>query len=187
MRILSLMFAVMMAIIATPAFANDADLTVFGSPANVYVSLQGGQGTAPESSNATPDNTALSAAVGLDFGSVRLEGEFLNLDSGKGGKTSDINAMAVNVLAEPVKIGSFVPYVGVGAGYALMEGQAIRDNKDGIFYNVLLGASYDITDTWALTAGYRYMVSADQRVTRNDGTADDFTQHVYTAGFRYTF
>lgn len=184
--VLTIAFGLTVSSLAANA-AGAPDLSVLGSPANVYVSLQGGQGTAPERSNDNPDTTALSGAVGLDFGPIRTELEALNLDAGKGGKTTDVTVIGANVYAEPVKVGNFIPYLGVGAGYAYMEGNAVPGGKNGVIYSVMLGSGYEINESWTLTAGYRYMVSADQRVTDNAGRADDFRQHVYTAGVRYTF
>lgn len=169
--------------------ASAADLNIGGVHAKPYVAASAGLGVSPESADDYEDATVANFATGLDFGTVRTELEYTNLDNGKSnfGKTVDANIVGVNVIAEPVSFYGFTPYMGVGVGYAFLEGTGTDNGKNGVVYNVQLGTSYDITQNWALTAGYKYLVSADKRVVQNNGSLDSYEQHIYTAGVRYTF
>lgn len=169
--------------------ASAADLTIGGVTAKPYVAVSAGLGVVPESADDYEDATVANFATGLDFGTVRTELEYTNLDNGKAdfGASVDANIVGLNVIAEPVTVAGFTPYLGVGVGYAFLEGTGTDNGKNGVVYNVQLGTSYEINQNWALTAGYKYLVSADDRVRQNDGTLDNYEQHIYTAGVRYTF
>lgn len=73
---------------------------------------------------------------------------------------------------------TFTPYVGAGAGWGWVDGDNGNDDS-GFTWNVMAGATFSLTDSLALDAGYRY------RDIVIDG--DDFTDHTISAGALFKF
>ncbi|GAA0776618.1 porin family protein [Roseibium denhamense] len=102
------------------------------------------------------------------------------------------------------------PYVGAGIGaayvrtdntYSINPGSTGRSEYDGensewnFAWALMAGASYAVTDNWAIDAGYRYKDLGEAKtVVLNDvGTGgsrikwEDLTAHEFRLGARYTF
>jgi len=73
---------------------------------------------------------------------------------------------------------TFTPYVGAGAGWGWIDGDNGNDDS-GFTWNVMAGATFSLTDSLALDAGYRF------RDIVIDG--DDFTDHTISAGALFKF
>ncbi len=73
---------------------------------------------------------------------------------------------------------TFAPYVGAGAGWGWVDGDNGNDDS-GFTWNVMAGATFSLTDSFALDAGYRF------RDIMIDG--DDFTDHTISAGALFKF
>ncbi|MBA3005330.1 MAG: outer membrane beta-barrel protein [Proteobacteria bacterium] len=91
----------------------------------------------------------------------------------------------------------FVPYLGVGIGYANIELNDVKvdpwdvgySNDDGVFaYQLMAGVSYAINKTVALDFSYRYVGAADPSFDDYGGTTDfEFASHNFLLGARMSF
>lgn len=102
------------------------------------------------------------------------------------------------------------PYVGAGIGaayvttnntYSINPGGTGRTDYDGkhsewnLAWALMAGASYAVTDNWAIDAGYQYRDLGDAKTVKlhDAGTGetrvewDDLTAHEIRLGVRYTF
>ena len=116
--------------------------------------------------------------------------------------------MMINVYGDLGKWGSFVPYVGAGAGVAyhrmnevyFTENQfltnRIEGNNDVSFaWSLMAGFGYQLTDRAILDVGYRYIDMGKIKSGRADNAGfvnpavvvDDLTAHEIKVGLRYHF
>lgn len=72
----------------------------------------------------------------------------------------------------------FTPYLGVGAGYGWASVDGNKD-KDGFTYALMAGVSVDLSERFALDAGYRY-----RQILSNGADPMD---HSVLAGVRFKF
>lgn len=94
-------------------------------------------------------------------------------------------------------MGGFTPYVGAGVGAAFVDvdyspsGVGIVSDDDTVFaYQVLAGASFDLTENWAIFGQYRYRASEDVStdVSLFDATLDvENRSSLFEAGVRLRF
>ena len=73
---------------------------------------------------------------------------------------------------------TFTPYLGAGAGWGWIDGDHGNDDS-GFTWNLMAGATFSLTDSLALDAGYRF------RDIMIDG--DNFTDHTISAGALFKF
>ncbi|ALG75102.1 membrane protein [Azospirillum thiophilum] len=109
--------------------------------------------------------------------------------NGLGGKTSSVAFMG-NLLYD-FNLGlPITPYIGVGAGVAGVK-QTLNgaSDRDWVFaYQGIVGASYDVTDTVALTLDYRYFATVDPEFELGPVTSKgEYRNHTILAGLRYSF
>lgn len=153
-------------------------------------------------------------AVGYAFGNglrVELEGGYRynavdEVDGvGVDGHLSAWHTM-VNALYD-FDLGSRLsPYVGAGVGAAFVTADAELPNSGvftadgsnigidstdvGFAYQAIAGLAYNVTDTLALTADYRFFHAMDLEHDVSIGGAtsnENYMNHAITAGLRYTF
>ena len=115
--------------------------------------------------------------------------------AGQGSLESD--TFYVNFLYDFMRGNDFSPYVGLGAGYTDVDVQyipsgvsVIDDGNDGFAYQLILGASYSLSEKFDLYGNVRFRDADDVRVQsplltatfdiENSGTVYDF-------GVRYRF
>ncbi len=150
---------------------------------------------------------ALTGAVGLDFGLLRLEGEaFYNrydldtiesagIDLDAGGNFQILAGMA-NVFVD-IPLAVVTPFVGAGIGYAEVKandlefgGVPLLDNSgSGLAYQLRAGVAFAIFPTTDLTLGYRYFVTDDLDMSNSTGGVeiDRLESHVFELGLRMSF
>ena len=109
--------------------------------------------------------------------------------NGLGGKTSSYAFMG-NLLYD-VDIGlPITPYIGAGAGIAGVKKTLNgASDRDWVFaYQGIVGASYAINDTVALTLDYRYFATVDPEFELGPVTSKgEYRNHTILAGLRYSF
>jgi len=113
----------------------------------------------------------------------------------------DSHTLFVNAYYDIETGTAFTPYVGGGIGAAWnhtdAKGTAIATGASENFnkttanfaWNLAAGCSYDLTDNWKLSAGYRYL-DLGKVEWGNDVLSlksDDITAHEVTVGLRYQF
>lgn len=158
------------------------------------------------------DAPVFGGALGYRFPWARLEAnvsyrqndvdgvEVGGVDFGSDGDTKALVGL-VNLYLEPDLGLPLRPYVGGGVGAAYLsvdtgDGSPLEiDDEAGAFtWNLLAGLGYDLTESLALTATYRYLrlegtdFSADLAgVDVGDVDVDDVDLHEVVLGLRYTF
>lgn len=162
---------------------------------------------------------AVSGVIGADFGDVwqyggvRVEAEIAyranDVDVHKTGGASlagsdgDVTSLSgmVNVMHDFLPGSDFRPYVGVGLGVAQVSYNDfgvtaipdVLDDEDTVFaYQAIVGASYALSPTLALTGDYRYFATDDPEVTLSAGaggntTDAEYDSHTLMVGLRYSF
>ena len=92
-------------------------------------------------------------------------------------------------------MGSFSPYIGVGAGYGQFKLSGVTANagkKNGLAYNVVAGVSYKINCNLAASFGYQ-MLGTNVKVNGQNNLAANRTNltsamfHSFNLGLRYSF
>ncbi len=92
----------------------------------------------------------------------------------------------------------FTPYVGVGAGLAIVGasdvgvlsgGRTLTDQDEKFAYQGIAGVSAAIDRNWAVTADYRYVGTTDSRLhtSLGDSARIDNNSNNILVGVRYTF
>ncbi|MGE5503717.1 MAG: OmpW family outer membrane protein [Actinomycetota bacterium] len=127
----------------------------------------------------------------------KATGEKLTAAQGSG----TVNALdfMVNGLYEFLPKYKWHPYVGVGAGYALVNTGRVTNSGNTVFsnggdwqpaYQGIAGVAYDINSNWAVKADYRYFATADVKVRdpsdRYPMTVE-YHDHAVMLGFTYKF
>ena len=139
--------------------------------------------------------------VGYAYASgLRLEGEVFHSNAvikDNDGSLSNTDFFA-NALYD-INTGSmFTPYVGVGAGVALVDANNIGpvaagvhadDSSTKFAYQGIAGVAAKIDQDWSVTADYRYVASFDPKFTADNGSRvrGDNASHNFLIGVRYNF
>jgi hypothetical protein len=160
-------------------------------------------------------NYVVPSAAGLDFGTLRLEGEALvredaldglnlsGLDLNPSGNlytSGDFETMAgmANALVDLPRKAGFSPFFGGGVGYADvsahdLDGLGVNpgDDRDGVLaYQLRAGLSFSVLSATEVTFGYRYFVTEDLSLTGAGGDAievDERASHIGELGIRIKF
>lgn len=159
------------------------------------------------------DAPVFGGALGWRFGAFRLEADASwrknDIDSARteGGievdGSGDVSTLVgmVNLFVEPDLGLPVRPYIGGGVGGAWIKLDAsegdlfeIDDDVGAFAWNLAAGLAFDVTESLALTATYRYLrlegtdFSADLAgVDVGDVDVDDIESHEVLLGLRYTF
>lgn len=159
--------------------------------------------------------TAFGAALGYDIGTRypaigqgRLELEIAHRQNDlKDAKFSDgrlaadgeisVLSFMANSFAEFYGARPWLPYVGLGLGYARVSLDSARlagapwgDDSDGVFaYQAGLGVGYELNQLLTLDLGYRYFGTLDATFRLADQTSVDweYDNHALLLGLRLTF
>lgn len=199
-------------------------LPLFAAGEGFYIGLWGGgtlldeakvrnaQGTAHVDFDA---GTAFGAALGYDIGNRypsigqgRLELEIAQrandlkdakFTDGRFAADGEITVLSfmANSFAEFYGARPWLPYVGLGLGYARVSldsarlaGAPLGDDSDGVFaYQAGLGIGYEINPLLTLDLGYRYFGTLDATFRLDDQTSVDweYDNHALLLGLRLTF
>lgn len=144
-------------------------------------------------------------SVGYGFGNgLRLEGEMSHRRSdvtnfsgtGLAGEAKVTGFMA-NLLYDFDVSPRFIPYIGVGAGLAVVRFKDVSpiaasniDDEDNVFaWQGLAGVAVPLTDQLDLTADYRYFDTNDVNLQTDAGgnINSGYTSHSVMLGLRYRF
>ncbi len=158
-----------------------------------------------------------AGALGYDFGTFRVEGEFGYLTNsvndgdaigtGSGSVEGDVSVLSFMVNAYydiHTRNFSLVPYLGVGIGGASIDADIIApflgpstqvvDDKDTVFaYQFIAGLGWNVIPTMTLTIDYRYFATTDPEFTPGNafpGSPDltsDYNNHTFNLGARFKF
>lgn len=111
----------------------------------------------------------------------------------------------LNLYYDIGNFGGVTPYVGAGVGVAYNKMgaslvpssgfQTYGDSRTSIAWALMAGASYDLTDKWAIDAGYRYINFGDATTSTvgSDGSvvpeieSKNMAAHEIRVGLRYDF
>jgi opacity protein-like surface antigen len=173
-------FLAPLAAIAALAIAGSAA----AAPSNYVQGSVGGQFQANRA-----DATSYSAAVGRDFGTVRVEGEYVasrGSDNAKLG-TVEANLGNVNVFVEPVTVYGITPFVGAGVGYGSLYGAGVKGDRNGTVFNAQVGATYKLTPKLDVVGSYRYWLAADVDVQKAPKIVEQYRAETLSVGLRYSF
>lgn len=165
------------------AMPSDSDGTVEGAPNAFHTSYDTGW--------------AIGAALGYNFGNIRLEGEvaYQKADEDKAGyvnsqqdSTYDKSARSflINGYYDFTNSSAFTPYLSAGLGQAKIkwsgEGESL---KDTVFaYQVGAGVGYALNKNVTIDAKYRYFATSDPKF---DVTEMEFASHNLLLGVRVNF
>jgi outer membrane protein OmpA-like peptidoglycan-associated protein len=147
-----------------------------------------------------------AVAVGYGFGNgVRVEGELSHRRSDAddfsgvslSGKATATGLMA-NVLYDFDVSPRFVPYLGLGAGLAVVDADRLTpipagdfvDDDDTVFaWQVIAGVAVPLNERLDLTADYRYFDADNVDLTSAAGVSIDseYSSHSVMIGLRYRF
>ncbi len=91
----------------------------------------------------------------------------------------------------------FTPYIGLGVGGARVSadgifpvsGTRVDDSDIGLAFQGIVGAAYELSDSWSATADYRYLSAPDLDFGADNGTSLDssYDNHSFMIGLRYSF
>jgi opacity protein-like surface antigen len=153
---------------------------------------------------------ALTGALGLDFGVLRLEGELFyneyNLDTiGLAGIDADAEgafktlAGMGNVFVD-LPLAVITPFVGAGIGYADVKADnfafggapvspLVDDSDSGLAWQLRAGIAFAIFPLTDMTIGYRYFVTDDLDMSNalGDVEIEKLKSHIFELGLRVTF
>jgi opacity protein-like surface antigen len=193
---------ILMNLLKTVAFTLFATVVASSAYAQTnngfYVQGNVGAGVPNASSDLRDPSTVLGVAVGYKSGVLRVEGEYLKLGVSSNATnkfttlgnrvnlgSTDANLLDVNLVVEPVTYRGFTPFVKGGVGYGVFGGSGTTGN--GVVFNAGGGLAYSVNTHLDLVTEYRYFLSENKNTRQNDGSFDNFKQHVVTAGLRYNF
>lgn len=162
------------ALIATPASAKDG----------LYASGNTGIGFVPNYPNTVP----FGVAVGYEFNKfVRTELALDMFTMGQNGASlgsvTTFTAMPKVYLQYPV--GKWVPYVDGGLGLASLSGATTWNTA--MSWTVGAGVMYQMTDNFALGAGYDYVATATPTIAGLGGSAAQWQSNVIKVTGRFNF
>ncbi len=170
-------------------------------------------GTAPGSNFELDTSLGYNAAlaIGAKFGNLRaeIEGVYrvndndsfdpIGVPTGANGNLSTANVF-LNGYYDIDLFGVLSPYVGLGVGYGKVSldlknisGALVVDDDDTVYsYQLIAGAAINVTDSWSLTAEYRYFDTiTDAEFSLNGAIGivenSDIRSHEVRFGIRYWF
>ena len=154
-------------------------------------------------------NAAL--AIGAKFGNLRAEIEGVyrvndndsydpaGVPTGADGNLSTANIF-LNGYYDIDLFGVITPYAGIGVGYGKVSldlkdisGVPVVDDDDTVYsYQLIAGAAVNVSESWSLTAEYRYFDTiTDAEFSLNGGIGiienSDIRSHEVRFGIRYWF
>lgn len=106
-----------------------------------------------------PDDSAVTAGVGLGYMWNEVLRSDVRLDWSGNYDIGTQNADTVTLLGNayidiPLNL-SITPYVGAGAGYGWMN-NGLNGDDSGFTYSLMAGATFDLSNSMALDAQFRY-------------------------------
>jgi len=130
-------------------------------------------------------------------GELELAGRWNDVESvgstSSSGDTAAYSGM-LNALYDIKIEGPITPYVGAGLGIARIDdnsvspigGSSVSDDDTALAYQAILGISYDLSESMALTADYRYFASDDLSLTTASSVAveQEYSSHAILVGLR---
>jgi opacity protein-like surface antigen len=191
------------ALLAAPraARAQDRNPRPYAGFSGFLVQLEDDDVVAPSGSlRLEPDDgfgfaAALGAAAPTG-GRVEIEAAFRTSDLARacaavcaaaGGRTESLSLL-FNALYDLPTGSSLRPYLGVGAGAALVSFDSADVGADGddiVFaYQFLAGVGWQVSRSLTLVGGYRYFATTDATI---DGLDIDYRSHNFEAGVRVGF
>ena len=131
-----------------------------------------------------------SVAIGKDLGMVRGELAYSGTrDANTNVKLGDVgtNLISANLYVQPVVIYGVTPYVEGGVGYGQVYNGGVVGRRDGVVFNVGVGASYPLTSDIDMVVGYRHYVAEDVKIRQTVALTEQYRSDAVTVGLRYTF
>ena len=192
---ITLVTALFLAWTAAPASAQDGLYIEFTPGASILADsdLSGGGGLEAEFDTAF----VIGGAVGSRFldsfrGEVNLSYREADDDQiTSEGVTLQVFALMGNVYYDFDLELPVTPYLGAGIGVGFIEVGPVNDEATEFAWNIMFGASYDVTDTVGLSLGYRYLGTTDAELDATgpaSGTVHaEIAVHEILFGFRYNF
>lgn len=125
--------------------------------------------------------------VGYNFGGpkVEFEGGYRANDS------IDSWSTMVNGIYEFMPNSTWHPFVGVGIGWAWLDGDfagaGAKGSDNQFAYQGIAGVAYDMTANWALKAQYRYFATLDTDLGPANDQNADYGNHSILVGLTYKF
>lgn len=165
------------------------DWNPFADNRGVYIS--GSAGGAFPTGNDLENGGSYDLSIGYQFAPMvraELEGAYRNTDiEGAPGDADTYTAM-LNAFWDFKNDTRFTPYIMGGLGWSWQHVDTTGfDGTDNAFvYQLGAGASYNLTQNWALTADYRWVDTSDYDFGFAGGD-EDYASHELRAGVRYTF
>ncbi|MDA0239089.1 MAG: outer membrane beta-barrel protein [Proteobacteria bacterium] len=147
---------------------------------------------------------ALSAGYAFKHGlrtEIEAAGRQASVDSVSGSAVGSGDVRVWNLMANVFwdfrNDSDFVPYLGAGAGYALMDfdnvqpvgGSSVNESAGAVAYQGIAGVGYNLTDRFSLFADYRYFGTGEAALqTRANNAVDgDYAEHRVTFGVKWSF
>ncbi len=151
---------------------------------------------------------AWNVAVGYAFGNgLRFEGELAHRRSDVdgvdiGGVAASgqvkVDSLMANLVYDFDVSRSFIPYLGLGAGLAVVQHDRVNalgvtiDDEDNVFaWQAIAGFAVPLTDGLDLTVDYRYFDTADVDLQSDgaspNGVDTEYSSHSAFIGLRYRF
>lgn len=164
-----------------------AAMTMFGASAAQAASTYVETGIGGSFTNAhAADGIVYSAAIGKDYGALRLEGEYVGSRTLNGSSVGAVNSNlgSINLYVQPFKLGPVTPFVEGGVGYGDVESRA---SASGAVFNLGAGASVPLSKHFSLDARYRLFLAEDLKFGPNPSATEQYRAQVVQAGLRYTF
>ena len=124
------------------------------------------------------------AAVGYDFGPVRLEieGSYRDSNAEEGDADLKVRALMANVYADFNTGGTATPYLGAGVGVADVDVE--HEDDQVLAGQVAAGILFAVTEKVAIDLGYRFMMTDDPDI---NGAELELRQHTALLGVQIRF
>lgn len=189
---------------AAPALAQGTDPRPYVSFSGFFVQLEDDDVVAPSGAGSSvrvesDDGFGFAAALGTTtptFVRVEVETAFRTSDVARqcaatcapaSGQTESLSLLLNGLYDLPTGI-ALRPYLGVGAGLALVSFDSAEVGADGddvVFaYQFLGGIGWEVSRRVTLAAGYRYFATSDAGI---DGASIDYRSHNLEVGVRVGF
>lgn len=126
-----------------------------------------------------------------DF-AARIEAEYIYTSIGEVYKTADVaNHTALLNLVGDIKTGlSVTPYITAGIGYSwtFLSTNGTDTDDSNLAWQVGAGLTYEITDSFNVDLGYRYLNNTTFTTPESDGSIEfEVESHQVYLGLRYAF
>ncbi len=201
----TLLLAAAGAVVVTAVSAQAVELQQYVSLKGNYAKLDGDFKAGDYKASADDKVLGASVAYGVKLSDIRaeLEGN-LNGDASKKFVDVEGDPTKATVKTESLFLNAYYdiptgmavkPYVGAGIGYARLKGklkwedESLTIKKNKLAYQVGAGVSYELTQNWAIDAGYRYIDYGKFTKRDEDGEKMKWTadSHNFYLGVRFTF